>query len=119
MTKLYVGNMPYSYNDDALKQLFAAYGDVVATVIIDRMTGRSKGFGFVEVSEEMAANAIAEMNGKDLEGRALVVNEARPMTDRPKRDFGGGASGGSRGGSFGGDRGGDRRGGSGGFRNRY
>lgn len=116
MTKLYVGNMPYSYNDESLKQLFAAYGDVVATVIIDRMTGRSKGFGFVEVSEEMAANAIAEMNGKDIEGRALVVNEARPMTERPKTGFGGG----SRGGSFGGDRGGDRRGGgTGGFRNRY
>jgi len=109
MTKLYVGNMPYSYNDDALKQLFSAYGNVVATVIIDRMTGRSKGFGFVEVSDEVAQAAIAEMNGKDLEGRALVVNEARPMTERPKRDFGGNRGG------FGGDRGGDR----GGFRNRY
>jgi len=108
MTKLYVGNLPYSYNDDALKQLFAAYGDVVATVIIDRMTGRSKGFGFVEVSEDKAQGAIAEMNGKDIEGRNLVVNEARPMTERPKRDFGGDRGGG--------DRGGDRRGG---FRNRY
>ena len=105
MTKLYVGNLPYSYNDDALKQLFSAYGDVVATVIIDRMSGRSKGFGFVEVSEDQAQAAIAEMSGKDIEGRNLVVNEARPMTERPKRDFGG-------------DRGGDRRGG-GGFRNRY
>jgi RNA recognition motif-containing protein len=105
MTKLYVGNLPYSYNDDSLKQLFSAYGDVVATVIIDRMSGRSKGFGFVELSEDKAQGAIAEMNGKDIEGRNLVVNEARPMTERPKRDFGGG-----------GDRGGDRRGG---FRNRY
>lgn len=114
MTKLYVGNLPYSYNDDALKQLFSAYGDVVATIIIDRITGRSKGFGFVEVSEEHAQTAISEMNGKDLEGRAIVVNEARPMTERPKRDFGGdrGGYGDRRGG---GDRGGDR----GGFRNRY
>jgi RNA recognition motif-containing protein len=115
MTKLYVGNLPYSYNDDALKQLFAAYGDVVATIIIDRMTGRSKGFGFVEVSEDQAQAAISEMNGKDLEGRAIVVNEARPMTERPKRDFGGG---GDRGG-YGNRSGGGDRGGSGGFRNRY
>jgi len=112
MTKLYVGNLPYSYNDDALKQLFSAYGDVVATIIIDRMSGRSKGFGFVEVSEEHAQAAIAEMNGKDIEGRAIVVNEARPMTERPKRDFG------DRGG-YGGGRGGDRGGDRGGFRNRY
>ncbi len=89
MTKLYVGNMPYSYNDEALKQLFSAYGNVVATVIVDRMSGRSKGFGFVEVPEEVAPTAIAEMNGKEIDGRAIVVNEARPMTERPKRDFGG------------------------------
>ncbi len=94
MTKLYVGNLPYSYNDEALKQLFAAYGDVVATVIIDRMSGRSKGFGFVEVSEDKAQAAISEMNGKDIEGRAIVVNEARPMTPRTN----GGASRGDRGG---------------------
>lgn len=112
MTKLYVGNLPYSYNDDALKQLFSAYGDVVATIIIDRMSGRSKGFGFVEVSDEHAQAAIADMNGKDVEGRAIVVNEARPMTERPKRDFNG------RGG-YGGGRGGDRGGDRGGFRNRY
>ncbi len=112
MTKLYVGNLPYSYNDDALKRLFSAYGDVVATIIIDRMSGRSKGFGFVEVSDEHAQAAIAEMNGKDVEGRAIVVNEARPMTERPKRDFG---DRGHYGGGRGGDRGGDR----GGFRNRY
>lgn len=107
MTKLYVGNLPYSYNDDALKQLFSAYGNAVATVIIDRMNGRSKGFGFVEVSDEHAQAAIAEMNGKDVEGRAIVVNEARPMTERPKRNFN------DRGGY--GNRSGDR----GGFRNKY
>lgn len=88
MTKLYVGNLPYSYNDGALKQLFSPYGDVVASVIIDRTNGRSKGFGFVEVSEDMAQKAMSEMNGKDVEGRSIVVNEARPMTERPKRDFG-------------------------------
>lgn len=89
MTKLYVGNLPYSYNDQSLKQLFSAYGDVVATVIIDRMSGRSKGFGFVELAEDQAQAAISEMNGKEIDGRAIVVNEARPMTERPRNNFNG------------------------------
>ena len=102
MIKLYVGNLPYSYNDDALKQLFSAYNPASATVIFDRMSGRSKGFGFVEVDDAMAPTAVAEVNGKDVEGRNLVVNEARPMAERPRRDVGGGGD--RRGGCGGGDR---------------
>ena len=84
MTKLYVGNLPYSYNDGSLEQLFAAYGPVVSTsVIMDRATGRSKGFGFVELeSDSMAQQAVTELNGKDLDGRKIVVNVARPMMKR-------------------------------------
>ena len=85
-TNLYVGNLPYSVNQDQLSQLFAQAGKVVnATVIIDRHSGRSKGFGFVEMSSEEEAKAAIEMfNGKDMEGRNLVVNEARPK--EPRRD---------------------------------
>lgn len=81
MTKLYVGNLPYSVNDDALRDMFVSFGNVVsASVIMDRNSGRSKGFGFVEFdSEEAAKAAIAEVNGKDMDGRKLVVSEARPM----------------------------------------
>ena len=102
--KLYVGGLSYSTTGDALKELFAQVGTVEsATVITDRMSGRSKGFGFVEMSsDEEAQKAIETLNGKEFEGRNLTVNEARPMEDRPKRDF---------------DRGG--RGGFGGNRNRY
>ncbi len=93
-TKLYVGNLPYSTTDDSLRQAFSAAGTVVsATVIIDRMSGRSKGFGFVEMStEEEAQKAIEMWNGKEMDGRALTVNEARPMTDRPPRRTGGGGN---------------------------
>lgn len=89
MMKLYVGNLPYSYKDDSLKQLFADYGTVVsATVIMDRASGRSKGFGFVELEDDsMAQQAISEMNGKDIDGRNIVVNEARPMQERPRGEF--------------------------------
>ncbi|HET9412010.1 MAG TPA: RNA-binding protein [Candidatus Saccharimonadales bacterium] len=99
--KLYVGNLPYSTNDDELRQLFAEFGQVEsATIISDRDTGRSKGFGFVELdSPESAKAAIEAMNGKDMGGRAIVVNEARPREDRP-RDGGGAPRGGNGGGNF-------------------
>lgn len=90
-TKLFVGSLSYSVNDDQLKDAFAAAGNVVsAKVIIDRDTGRSKGFGFVEMgSEEEAKAAVEMMNGKEIEGRAVAVSEARPREERPNRSFGG------------------------------
>lgn len=93
--KLYVGNLPYSVRDEDLKDLFSQAGTVSsATVIMDRMSGRSKGFGFVEMSTEEEAKAAIDMfNGKEHEGRAMTVNEARPMEDRPKRSFGGNRGG--------------------------
>ncbi|MDP2934162.1 MAG: RNA-binding protein [bacterium] len=102
--KLYVGGLSYDTTEDAVKELFSQAGTVeTATIIIDRMSNRSKGFGFVEMSsDEEAEKAIKMFNGKELDGRNLIVNEARPMESRPKRDF---------------DRGG--RGGFGGGRNRY
>ncbi|MFN3887444.1 MAG: RNA recognition motif domain-containing protein [Aquabacterium sp.] len=109
-SKLYVGNLPYSMRDDDLQQHFARFGDVAsAKVMMDRDTGRSKGFGFVEMgSADDAKAAINGMNGQSFEGRALVVNEARPREERP-----GGFGGGNRG-SYGG--GGGNRGGYGGGR---
>ncbi|MBN2452331.1 MAG: RNA-binding protein [Lentisphaeria bacterium] len=94
--KLYVGNLSYDVRSSDLQQLFAAHGDVLsADVIMDRDTGRSKGFGFVEMStDEEAQAAIAALNGRDNNGRALTVNEARPREDRPR---GGGGGGGGRG----------------------
>lgn len=99
--KLYVGSLSYNTQDNALRDAFAQAGTVVsATVIMDRQTNRSKGFGFVEMASDAdAESAIRMWNGKDLDGRTLVVNEARPMEDRPKRDFnrgGGGGYGGGR-----------------------
>lgn len=90
-TKLFVGSLSYSVNDDQLKDAFAAAGNVVsAKVIVDRETGRSKGFGFVEMgSEEEAKAAIQMMDGKEIEGRAVAVSEARPREERPNRSFGG------------------------------
>ena len=84
MKKLYIGNMPFSITQDGLKEMFAVYGDITeVTVITDRRTGKSKGFGFVTLSDDAAAEAaIAQMNGKDLEGRAITVSEARPMAPR-------------------------------------
>lgn len=85
--KLYVGGLSYDTTDQALKDAFSKAGTVESAVIImDRMSGRSKGFGFVEMStEEEAQKAIEMWNGKDLDGRNIVVNEARPMTERPPR----------------------------------
>lgn len=84
--KLYVGGLPYATTDDGLKAAFAQVGEVIsASVIIDRMTGRSKGFGFVEMNDADADAAIAKWNGQDFEGRKLTVNEARPLAPRPPR----------------------------------
>ncbi len=107
--KLYVGNLSYAVDSSTLHQYFAAFGDVLsAEVIADRESGRSKGFGFVEFANDAeAASAIAEMNGKEIDGRSLTVNEARPREPR-SGGSGGGRSGGSRGG-FGGGRGGRNR----------
>jgi cold-inducible RNA-binding protein len=94
MSKLYVGNLPYSVRDEDLQQHFGEFGDVSsAKVMMDRETGRSKGFGFVEMGSPAAAQAaIRGMNGKTIDGRALVVNEARPREERPG-GFGGGGGG--------------------------
>jgi cold-inducible RNA-binding protein len=109
-TKLYVGGLPYSVQEDALKDLFAQAGNVASAVIImDKMSGRSKGFGFVEMSTaEEAANAISMFNDQEFEGRKLTVNEARPMEARPPRTGGNGGYGGGNGGYGGGNRGGRR-----------
>jgi RNA recognition motif-containing protein len=111
--KLYVGNLAYSVRDDSLMQAFSSFGTVTsAKVMMDRETGRSKGFGFVEMGSDAEAQAaINGMNGQSLEGRAVVVNEARPREERPG-GFGGG--GGSRGGYGGGGGGGYGGGGGGG-----
>ena len=86
--KLFVGNLPYTMNDDQLRELFAEYGEVAsASVIIDRATSRSKGFGFVELAEDAAADAaIAKADGSEVEGRRLTVSEARPKTEYAPRD---------------------------------
>jgi RNA recognition motif-containing protein len=130
--KLYVGNLPYSFRDEDLQQAFSAYGSVSsAKVMMERDTGRSKGFGFVEMGSDAEAQAaIGGMNGQQFGGRGLVVNEARPMEARPPRSgggFGGGRSGGGYGGGggggggYGGGAGGGRSGGGGygGGRNSY
>ena len=107
--KLYVGNLSYDVDSTALQELFASHGTVdSAQIITDRDTGRSKGFGFVEMStEEEAQNAIAALHGQEHGGRALTVNEAKPREDRPR---GGGGGGGGYGGG-----GGGRSGGGGGY----
>ena len=106
-TKLYVGGLPYATSEDQLKEHFAQAGNVASAIIImDKMTGRSKGFGFVEMStEEEAQNAVSTLNGQEFEGRKLTVNEARPMEARPPRT---GGFGGGNGGYGGGNRGGRR-----------
>ena len=113
--KLYVGNLPYSFRDEDLQQAFAAHGTVSsAKVMMERDTGRSKGFGFVEMGSDAEAQAaINGLNGQQYGGRGLVVNEARPMEPRAPRSggFGGGAGGG--GGGYGGGAGGGRSGGGG------
>ena len=100
--KLYVGGLPYATTDAELKDAFSQAGDVSsAVVIMDKMTGRSKGFGFVEyASDEDAQKAIDMFNGKDFGGRSITVNEARPLEDRPpRRDFNRGGNGGGFGGA--------------------
>lgn len=86
--KLYVGGLSYNTTQQVLQDTFAKAGQVTsATIIMDRMTGRSKGFGFVEMANDSEAQAAIDMfNGKDLDGRALTVNEARPMEERPRRE---------------------------------
>lgn len=108
--KLYVGNLPYSVRDNDLEQAFSAFGSVSsAKVMMERDTGRSKGFGFVEMGSDAEAQAaITGMNGQSLGGRAIVVNEARPMEPRPPRSGGFGGSGGGYGGRSGGGYGGGR-----------
>ena len=114
--KLYVGNLSYNVRDEDLQQAFAQYGSVSsAKVMMDRDTGRSKGFGFVEMGSDAEAQAaINGMNGQSLDGRAIVVNEARPREERPGGFGGGGGRPGGGGGGFGGG-GGGRSGGGGGF----
>ena len=120
--KLYVGNLPYSVRDEDLQQSFGQFGAVTsAKVMMERDTGRSKGFGFVEMGSDAEAQAaIAGMNGQPLGGRSVVVNEARPMEARPPRSGGGGFGGGG-GGGYGGGGGGRSGGGGsdGGFRSPY
>ena len=119
--KLYVGNLPYSVRDEDLQQSFGQFGAVTsAKVMMERDTGRSKGFGFVEMGSDAEAQAaITGMNGQPLGGRSVVVNEARPMEARPPRTGGFGGGGGGYGGGAGG---GGRSGGGGsdgGFRSPY
>jgi RNA recognition motif-containing protein len=99
-TKLFVGSLAWATTDDSLKEFFSSAGTVVsASVIMDRETNRSKGFGFVEMSsDEEAKAAVDQLNGKDLDGRAIVVSEARPREERPR---GGGGGGGGYGGGDG------------------
>ena len=125
--KLYVGNLAYSIRDNDLEQAFSQFGTVAsAKVMMERDTGRSKGFGFVEMGSDAEAQAaINGMNGQPLSGRSVVVNEARPMEPRPPRSGGGGYGGGGGGGYGGGRReggggyGGGEGGGEGGFRSPY
>ena len=117
--KLFVGNLSFNTTENELQDLFAGCGSVTdVNLITDRMSGRSKGFAFVTMSApEEAQNAIQTLNGKDLNGRAMNVSEARPREERPDRGFGGGGGGGGGGGRGGyGGGGGGRGGGGGGYR---
>jgi hypothetical protein len=131
--KLYVGNLPYQMRDSDLEQAFSQFGQVTsAKVMMERETGRSKGFGFVEMGSDAEAQAaITGMNGQPMGGRSVVVNEARPMENRPRSGgfgggggggYGGGGGGGGRregGGGYGGRGGGGGGGQDGGFRSPY
>ena len=121
---IYVGNIAHGVTEDELKEAFAAFGEVASvTLIKDKFTGERRGFGFVEMPGKMqATNAMREMNGKEIQGRSLIVNEARPQRDKRSGGGGGGGDrrhggggGGGRGG-FGGGGGGGRKGGGGGGR---
>lgn len=109
--KLYVGNLSFSVNDEELQQAFSSFGNVIsARIVIDKMSGRSKGFGFVEIEDDAGADsAISKMDGQEIGGRPVRVSEAKPQEDRPRREGGGfgGGGGGGRGG-FGGGGGGNR-----------
>jgi len=112
--KLYVGNLSFDTMENDVEELFAQIGTVTSCALItDRVTGKSRGFAFVEMgSDEEAQKAIAELGGKEVDGRALTVNEAKPREERPRRDFGGGGGGGyggGGGGGYGGGGGGGRR----------
>lgn len=128
--KLYVGNLAFSVTDDELMQAFTSFGNIAsARVVMDRMTGRSKGFGFVEIEDDgQADEAINKMNGQTIGGRPVRVSEAKPQEDRPRRTGGGGGGGfrggprregGGGGGGFGGGGGGFRGGNRDGGGNRY
>ena len=110
-TKLYVGNLPYTAKEESLKDHFSSAGSVASVkIIIDRETGRSKGFGFVEMeSDDGAQSAVSQLDGQEFEGRSLRVSEAKPQPERESRGGGGGFGGGRSGGGFGG--GGGNRGG--------
>ncbi len=114
--RLYVGNLPFSVTEQDLEEIFAQVGTVESTnIVTDRDTGRSRGFAFVEMeTQEAADSAIQNFNGRELDGRALTVNEARPRESRPPRSGGFGGGGGGRGGFGGGGGGGRGRGGFGG-----
>ncbi len=104
---IFVSNINYATREESLQDLFSEYGDVSsAKIILDRETGRSRGFGFVEMSDEDGKNAIEALNGKELDGKELNVSEAKPREDKPRRSFdnnrGGGYGGGNRGGGYGG-----------------
>ena len=118
--KIYVGNLSYNTTESELESLFGAHGSVQsAQIISDKMTGRSKGYGFVEMSsDEEAQAAIAALNGQEVDGRTLTVNEAKPKEDRPRGGGGGYGGGGGGGGYGGGGRGGRGGGGGGGGRDR-
>jgi len=103
---IYVGNLSYDLNDQDLHDVFAEYGQVdSARVIIDKMTGKKRGFGFVEMNDDDAKKAITELDGAEINGRDIIVNEAKPKEDRPR-------GGGNRGGGYGGNRGGGYGGGN-------
>jgi RNA recognition motif-containing protein len=119
MKKMFVGGLPYSWDDGQLEDLFAEFGSVdSASIIMDRETNRSRGFGFVEMQDDAGADkAIAALNDSEVDGRTLTVNEARPRENRGGGggggNRGGGGGGGNRGGGYGGDRGGGGGGGGG------
>ncbi len=113
--KIYGGNLSFSVNDEELQQAFSSFGNVIsARIVIDKMSGRSKGFGFVEIEDDAAADtAISKMDGQEIGGRPVRVSEAKPQEDRPRRSGGGGFGGGGGGRSGGGYGGGGRSGGGG------
>ncbi len=121
--KIYVGNLSFSVNDEELQQAFSSFGNVIsARIVIDKMSGRSKGFGFVEIEDDAGADAaISKMDGQEIGGRPVRVSEAKPQEDRPRgprREGGFGGGGGGRGGFGGGGGGRGPRRDGGGFRGR-